>query len=160
MYLRLGRGIRSCPTTLTGGRRITVWVSLGCCRYIWVGTNNGVFRFDPNTGRIDPKSYGLLGTIVRNIFTDREGNVWFGTPAEGVFQFRGDMFTQLRREDGLYDKTIMSLSRDQQGNYWFGSLSGGIDRYDGEQIVHYGEQEGLSSRYISTTVSDSADTCG
>ena len=124
--------------------------------YFWVGTNNGVFRFDPKNGRIDPKSYGLWGTIVRNIFVDREDNVWFGTLDEGVFQFRGDMFTQLRREDGLHDKTIMSLSRDHQGHYWFGTLSGGVDQYDGKQIVHYGEEEGLTSHYVSTMVSDSA----
>ena len=129
-------------------------VALAADGYCWVGTNNGVFRFDPKNGRIDPNSHGLQGTIVRQVYADREGSVWFGTLDQGMFQFRGDTFMKIQTEDGLHDKAVMSLTRDQSGHFWFGYLFGGLDRYDGE-VTHYEEQAALKNKFISTMVEDS-----
>ncbi|MEM9831630.1 MAG: PAS domain S-box protein [Bacteroidota bacterium] len=122
---------------------------------MWAATSNGVFCFDPASGKIDLKSYGLEGSVVRDIFQDREGNIWFGSYDDGMFKFRGETFTHLRTEHGLYEKSVFSILKDQRGDYWFSYIPGGLDRYDGEKVHHYGPDEGLLNDFIYCSVEDS-----
>ncbi len=122
---------------------------------MWVATSNGVFCFRPETGMVDLKSYGLEGSVVRDIFKDREGNLWFGSFDEGMYKFRGETFTYLHTEHGLSEKSIFSIYRDSRDDYWFSYLQGGVDRYDGENFYHYGYQDGLPNEFIQGIVEDS-----
>ncbi len=122
---------------------------------MWAATSNGVFCFDPINGKIDMKSHGLEGSVVRDIFQDREGNIWFGSYDDGMFKFRGETFTHLRTEHGLYEKSVFSILKDQRGDYWFSYIPGGLDRYDGEKVHHYGPKEGLLNDFIYCSVEDS-----
>lgn len=122
---------------------------------MWAATANGVFCFDPKTGVINPKSRGLDGSVVGNIFQDREGNIWFGSFDEGMYKFRGETFTHLRTEHGLYEKPVFSIIKDRRGDYWFSYIPGELDRYDGEKVHHYGPEEGLSSDFVYCSVEDS-----
>jgi ligand-binding sensor domain-containing protein/signal transduction histidine kinase len=49
---------------------------------LYIGTDNGLDRLDPQTGRI--KHYttadGLASNLIRTAFRDRHGALWFGTP--------------------------------------------------------------------------------
>ncbi|MGB3585671.1 MAG: PAS domain S-box protein [Tunicatimonas sp.] len=123
--------------------------------HMWAATANGVFHFNSKTGKIDPKSYGLDGSVVRDIFQDREGNTWFGSFDEGMYKFRSETFTYLRTEHGLYEKSVFSIIKDQQGDHWFSYIPGGLDRYDGEKVHHYGPKEGLTNDFIHCSVEDS-----
>ncbi|WKN44456.1 PAS domain S-box protein [Tunicatimonas pelagia] len=123
---------------------------------MWAATANGVFCFNPKTGKVNPKSHGLDGSVVRDIFQDREGNIWFGSYDEGMFKFRGETFTHLRTEHGLYEKSVFSIIKDRRDDYWFSYIPGGLDRYDGEKVHHYGPKEGLLNDFIYCSVEDSA----
>lgn len=68
---------------------------------IWVGTNNGVFYFDPSTafeddfrvthvkvveGENGVGDFLLNGMVVSAITSDKDGNMWFGTEANGLYR--------------------------------------------------------------------------
>lgn len=122
---------------------------------LWVGTTNGTFCFDPQTQQIDPRSLALSGSIVHTVFKDRDGNMWFGSFGDGVYKFKGRMFTKLRTEEGLSVKTIMAVTKNQRGDLWLGSYGSGIDRWSNGKVYHYGISEGVSSEFITSVVEDS-----
>ncbi len=122
---------------------------------LWVGTTSGAFSFDPLTRQVDPKSLALTGSTIHTIYKDREGNMWFGSFGDGIYKFKGRLFTKLRKEEGLKVKTIMGLTRDSRGDLWLGSYGSGVDRYRQGKIDHFGISEGLSSEFVSCVVEDS-----
>lgn len=124
--------------------------------YLWIGTSNGTFKYDVQQQKIQEKTHSLKNSIIQDIFTDREGNVWFGTYGEGLHKFKGESFSKLRKAEGLSNNIIFSILKDRKQNYWFGYLPGGIDRYDGKEIRHYGKEDGLSSELILCSVEDDA----
>ena len=120
---------------------------------IWVGTKDGVCRFDgkkftdfalpwtrtpiispffrqssPQKGCLPPQNKTVLSML-----QDKMGNIWFGTQDEGVFQYNGKSFSQhLANEgpissDGFHHVAIYTIYQEKSGNIWFGQY-----RYDGK----------------------------
>lgn len=65
---------------------------------------------------------------------DKAGNLWFGTTAEGVFKYDGELFTQYTMKEGLNSNCIFSLLEDKAGSIWIGTTEG-ICRFDGSKII-------------------------
>ncbi|MEK6476669.1 PAS domain S-box protein [Catalinimonas sp. 4WD22] len=122
---------------------------------IWVGTSSGTYCFDPETAEIDYKSFAFDGSIIRNIYHDHEGNLWFGSFGDGFYKFKGRLFTKLRHEEGLKGKTFMAVMKDSRDRYWFGSYGGGVDYLDGRQVSNFNVENGLSSNFIYSLGEDS-----
>lgn len=122
---------------------------------IWVGTSSGTYCFDPETAEIDYKSFAFDGSIIRNIYQDHEGNLWFGSFGDGFYKFKGRLFTKLRHEEGLKGKTFMAVMKDSKDRYWFGSYGGGVDYLEGRQVSNFNVENGLSSNFIYSLGEDS-----
>jgi ligand-binding sensor domain-containing protein len=120
---------------------------------IWIGTKDGVCRFDgkkftdfalpwtrtpiispffrqasPQKGCLPPQNKTVLSML-----QDKIGNIWFGTQDEGIFQYNGKSFSQhLANEgpissDGFHHVAIYTIYQEKSGNIWFGQY-----RYDGK----------------------------
>ncbi|MER0441691.1 two-component regulator propeller domain-containing protein [Emticicia sp. W12TSBA100-4] len=129
---------------------------------IWVGTKDGVCRFDgkkfkdfalpwtrtpimspffrqaaPQKGCLPPQNKTVLSML-----QDKMGNIWFGTQDEGVFQYNGKTFNHfLQNEgplssDGFHHVAIYSIYQEKSGNIWFGSY-----RYDGKSFKNFPQEE-------------------
>ena len=92
----------------------------------WVGTNNGVSKFD-GTGwtSYTTSNSGLATDRVNAIAIDDQGNKWFGTWGGGVSKFDGINWTSY-----LPYSIVTSICLDSHGNLWFGT-NGGISEFDG-----------------------------
>ncbi|HEX9116820.1 MAG TPA: triple tyrosine motif-containing protein, partial [Anaerolineae bacterium] len=110
---------------------------------LWIGTNGGLDRFDPQTGgfvhyRHDPANRSSLGSgKVRAILEDRAGNLWIGLlepgsldrldPSTGTFtRYEHDAAnpTSLTEAYGL-----TAIHEDATGALWLGTYSG-LERLD------------------------------
>ncbi|MES2592336.1 MAG: two-component regulator propeller domain-containing protein [Bacteroidota bacterium] len=100
------------------------------------------------------KKEGLSSNIVRSIFEDKSGNIWFGTDGGGVSKYDGEIFTHFTEKEGLSNNTVRSILEDESGNLWFGTYGGGISKYDGKFFTHFTEKEGLSSNTILSMLKD------
>ncbi|MFZ5657402.1 MAG: two-component regulator propeller domain-containing protein, partial [Pseudomonadota bacterium] len=101
---------------------------------LWIGTGNGVARFDGRGFERVPAE-GLASPLINGLSVERDGTLWIGT-ARGV---------GVRRPDGRTEPTpwahtgrsiLHVLVRDRAGSYWFDIPEGlGIDVEDGVATV-------------------------
>lgn len=105
---------------------------------IWIGTDNGVARFNRRSWQLryiqhDPLSAASLsGKVVRSIWKEPSGDLWAGTEAKGLN--RVDAASgRIVRYTGLYGEGAYSninvLYRGHSGRLWIGS-SQGLHSYD------------------------------
>lgn len=78
------------------------------------------------------------------IYTDRKGNIWFGTQNKGVCRFDGTRLTWFT-DKGLDGAAVRSIFQDKAGNMWFGNNGYGLFRYDGKRLTNFTEEKGLGN---------------
>jgi len=106
---------------------------------IWVATNGGVSRYEPETESFTTFRYssdnrqGLSNNTVRAILEDPESpeRVWFATLGGGINRFDADTetFTHITAADGLVSNKIVSLLAGRDGRIWAGTQEG-LAAYD------------------------------
>ncbi len=77
---------------------------------------NGLKVFEKNKF----KTYDLIDTIqvhtVYSIAEDLEGNIWFSTPSDGIFEFDGEEFRNYGLTAGISDLSINGIASDANGD--------------------------------------------
>ena len=97
---------------------------------LWVGTNEGLFVYLPETGEIEyqelPFTNGNTDEIWE-LFPDADGSIWVGTYSNGAFivepQHRTVQKVPLKRL-AERTETVRSISTDDFENYWIGTRGG------------------------------------
>lgn len=94
---------------------------------IWLGTDNGVFKWSP-TGNYSQYSVknGLSSNVIISTLVDREGNIWLGTDGSGVAKLSGEAFVNYSQRDSLPGDYISAAFADSKGNYWVGIKNSGV----------------------------------
>jgi ligand-binding sensor domain-containing protein len=109
---------------------------------IWVGSLEGLVRFDGNSWEIYTGSMRNISILCAA--RDKQGNLWFGTYEQGVFEYTGEEwqnFTPGNTDNGLPGTVIQDIFIDNQDNLWFATVGNvgqrtapidyGVTRYDG-----------------------------
>jgi uncharacterized protein (TIGR02145 family) len=115
----------------------------------WIGTDDGVSKFDGANWTTYTTKDGLAGNKVKAIVIDAQGNRWFGTNS-GISKFDGTNWTK------FFNININTIAIDAQGNLWFGAESG-ISKYDGTNWTTYNTLDGLISDYVTSIAIDTHD---
>lgn len=101
-----------------------------------------------------PNFNNQISEVVRTIFQDSKGNIWFGAQG-GAFKQVGDSLIHIdsiRSESGG-SVTIKDITEDKDGMMWFGH-SDGISCIDGEKVSNYYVSDGLISNDVWCISSD------
>jgi len=120
---------------------------------LWMGTYDGVSKFDGESFTNYTTDQGLINNTVRSITQDQNGNFWMGTYG-GVSKYEGENFTSYTTDQGLANNYIFSILQGQSGNLWIGTDGGGISKYDGESFTTYTTQQGLANNYVLSMTQD------
>lgn len=107
--------------------------------FIWIGTNNGLNRYDGHSIKQyfnNPRdSFSLPGNVVYWIFTDRDKDIWFACGRDGVvrYNYAKDRFEKLlpyektpRRKN--YGAPVWRICEDLQGRIYL-NCGGSLFRY-------------------------------
>jgi len=119
--------------------------------YIYIGCDDGVICFNPNTRewkRLFDNNQGIRDRFVYAITNDTEGGLWVGTFYGGVHYLSpvGKRFEVFSIESGLRGNVISRFCEDKQGRIWIASDDGGVMCYapDEQRFIDIPQQNILS----------------
>lgn len=107
--------------------------------FIWLGTKDGLNRYDGTSFKVFNKSTSnLVNNFVNVVFEDNDGNLWTGTE-HGVYLFNmsTESFSYLNapidRSGKTLDGSIRCIAQDRKGNIYISSDYQGVYTYDRER---------------------------
>ena len=99
--------------------------------YLWLGTDEGLARFDGVHCRVFGLADGLKNLQISALLEDSRGRLWIGTSGGGVGQLvRGEIKT-FTVKDGLAGDSISSFVEATNGDVWIGTHTGLSRWHDG-----------------------------
>lgn len=117
--------------------------------FIWIGTDNGLNRFDGYQIQIYRNDHSngntIGGNTVRCLFEDRNNNLWIGFKGEGLSRLNlitGAVRNFVHDADdngSISCDDISGIGEDRDGNIWIATDRGALDRLDPvtETVTHF-----------------------
>ena len=135
-------------------------------RNIWVGTNNGLFKFVGDDKEFTYRIYRYLpengnpnsiaGEYVSAIFEDSDSNIWIGTVGGALNKVKNidghhyplsfkHYFTDRGNPGSIRSNIVYAILEDRHQQIWIGTGTAGIALYnpDNETFTHFTREAGL-----------------
>lgn len=132
--------------------------------YIWIGTRDGLARFDGKDFRVFRHEAGDPDSIAANdvsaVLVDKQGRLWAGGEGNGLNLYRPGHggFAHWRHDPGnprsLGGDDVMAIAQDSSGAIWVGAYAGGANRLlpDGQGFSHVRHRKGDADSLLSDNV--------
>jgi signal transduction histidine kinase/ligand-binding sensor domain-containing protein len=99
----------------------------------------------------------LVQSSVREIYSDRDGDLWAGTNGEGLLRFKDRAVRMFTKQDGLPTNVPMTVLSRRDGSLWVGTNCGGLSVYENHRFRAYAEKDGLSNSCVWSLAEDHDD---
>lgn len=134
----------------------------------WVGTNNGIYIFHPDSIIIDPENYiecnfqngKLPNNEVKCLFLDRQNRMWIGTSGAGICvcepttDYQKELFFKnYNIKEGLSNAVVQSIIEDKTGKLWI-STEYGLSRFSPQENLF--ENYFLSPQVLGNVYSENS----
>ena len=129
-------------------RKVNVLLADGD-RELWIGTDNGVLRWDRTKITQSGVPHSLLQAQTLALVKDRDSNIWAGT-ANGLERIR-PIDDSRRNQFARPGREVTALLEDRDGELWIGSTRG-LERFRDTVFLTYpppkGHAEGSGPIYV------------
>ena len=122
--------------------------------YLWVGSDDGVTRFDGVRFVSFGLPEGLRSGPVRALFGDSRGALWIGSTGGGLTRWQDGRFTTYTMRNGLPTDSITALAEDGAGRLWVGTEAGLVLWQNGQPVPLNAVEE-FKGKTITTLFKDS-----
>lgn len=128
---------------------------------IWFAsmTHGGASKYDGETFTHFLKEDGLTDDMVRVVYEDNSGNIWFGfngNRESGLTYYDGEVMESFYEKDGLCSKSIISILEDRNGNLWLGGGRGNLCVFDGRTFSEFTSKKGERFADVLVLTQDAA----
>lgn len=134
--------------------RVVYSISIETNQTVWVGTSDGLFRYDGYFWQRYSTCEGLPSDAVRCVMVARNGDVWIGTD-RGAGVFKNSGFDFHGSQAGLAGPSVRRIAEGQDGSIWFASdhwpdqtHPAGVSRWYNNSWTHWGIADGLPSDHV------------
>lgn len=123
--------------------------------YLWLGTYEGLVRFDGATFRVFDSSNtaALKSHDISSLRVAHDGVLWIGSFSGGLTRFYNGRFTSFTESDGFSAGRVYSIYEDRKNQLWIGT-DNGLMRYNGTAFVRYTMKEGLPNNRVNALAED------
>ena len=113
--------------------------------FIWIGTYNGLTRYDGSSFYQFPVTSGIYS--VADLYVSQKGELYIGTNDSGLALYKDDKFTFWQRKDGLSSNTIRTITENSEGLMFIGTTEGMSFKNQEDYITREGDPR-LARKYI------------
>lgn len=127
--------------------------------FIWIGTNDGLCRYDGENYKIFRQSLNdknsVSNNFIQSLFVDSKGDLWIMTD-QGLnkYDIKKELFkTYLTDNSNLSHNSVTAIQEKKKGEFYVGTYGGGIDILkDGKFIFNFNvnSEKAISSNLISS----------
>jgi ligand-binding sensor domain-containing protein/tRNA A-37 threonylcarbamoyl transferase component Bud32 len=147
-------------TTETGLPQSSVWTVLQTSDgYLWMGTEEGLVRFDGVKFTIfdEDNTPAMTVNYIRCLYEDSKKNLWIGTLDGGLLIYKNGEFKQFKAEYDLSHYTIYTIHEDSFNNIRIGTDDQGLFQWNEStnSCRVYKQEDGLPDNVIRSIYQDS-----
>ncbi|MBN8249063.1 MAG: hypothetical protein J0L84_16670, partial [Verrucomicrobia bacterium] len=133
-------------------------IALGENDTLWLGTEDGLLRFDGIRFRNVLQEAGLDTFTVDSPRMAPDGSIWFGSWGQGLWRHDpratgSRAFRQWTTRDGLPDNVVWSMTFGEGQDVWIATQRG-VAHYDGQSFVNLTAADGLADPHVSVIQRD------
>lgn len=127
--------------------------------YLWIGTQEGLARFDGVTFSLFNKDNTpeLTSNQIKCMYEDSKDDLWIGTLNGGILLYRDGVFSTIPVLENLSGKAVYVILEISNGIFWIGTDGNGVYRYDrgAGTLTNYTSANGLPTDTIKSIFEDS-----
>jgi ligand-binding sensor domain-containing protein/signal transduction histidine kinase len=116
-------------------------------KFLWVGTQAGLARFDGNDFErvTDAAGHTLKITC---LYEDSSARLWVGTQNHGLLIVSNAVLVPFPSPVPFRSQNITSIAQDLRGNFWVGT-SEGLMRIRGNSVTRFDHADGLPDDFVT-----------
>ena len=126
--------------------------------YLWVGSDDGVSRFDGVSFFPLGLQEGFQSGPVKVLLGDSRGALWIGSEGGGLNCWQGGKLTTFTVREGLPSDSITALAQDARGRIWVGTQAGLASTGKTGDLTGLSGAATFPGKPITTLFSDRNDT--
>lgn len=129
--------------------------------YLWIGTQEGVYKFDGKTAIDIFKDLPFLKKEISALHIGKDKTVWVGTKEGKVFYIKNNVADSVNFGKAGNEEKITSIC-EVNASIYIGTYGNGLYAFANKQVSHYDAEHGLSDNVIYKIETDGKDRiwCG